>query len=67
MENIITALPFLIPLLIAQLALLGYSLYHVLTHGSYKRGNRALWLVIVLLMSNFAGPILYLILGREDS
>ena len=32
----------MIPLLIVQLALLGYTLYHILTHDSYKRGTRAL-------------------------
>ena len=67
MENIDKILPFLIPLIIAQLALLGYTLYHILTHSSYKRGNRALWLVIALAMSNLVGPILYFIFGREDS
>ena len=67
MENIDKILPFLIPLIIAQLALLGYTLYHILTHRSYKRGNRVLWLVIALAMSNLVGPILYFIFGREDS
>ena len=67
MENIDKILPFLIPLIIAQLALLGYTLYHILTHNSYKRGNRVLWLVIALAMSNLVGPILYFIFGREDS
>ncbi len=60
-------LPFLIPLVIAQFALLGYTLWHILTHEHYKRGNRALWLVITLVFMNFLGPILYFILGREDS
>ena len=67
MENIDKILPFLIPLIIAQLALLGYTLYHILTHRSYKHGNRVLWLVIALAMSNLVGPILYFIFGREDS
>ena len=60
-------LPFLIPLVIVQFALLGYTLYHILTHNSYKRGNRAIWLVITLVFMNFVGPILYFRLGKEDS
>ncbi len=60
-------LPFLIPLVIAQFALLGYTLWHILTHERYKRGNRTLWLVITIVFMNFLGPILYFILGREDS
>ena len=59
-------LPFLIPLVIVQFALLSYTLYHVLTHKTYKRGSRALWLVVVIAGMEFIGPILYFILGKED-
>ena len=67
MNEIMEFLPFLIPLVIVQFALLGYTLYHILTHNSYKRGNRAIWLVITLVLMSFVGPILYFLLGREDS
>ena len=67
MNDIMEFLPFLIPLVIVQFALLGYTLYHILTHNSYKRGNRALWLVVTLVFMNFVGPILYFLLGKEDS
>ena len=60
-------LPFLIPLVILQLALLGYVLHHILTHKYYKRGNRTLWLIISIALMGFVGPILYLTLGREDA
>jgi hypothetical protein len=66
MDKLIEFLPFLIPLLIAQFALLGYTLYHILTHNKYKYGNRAAWLVIALVLMNFVGPILYFLLGREN-
>ena len=59
-------LPFLIPVVIIQFSLLGYTIYHILTHNTYKRGNRALWLVLSILLSNFIGPILYFVLGKED-
>lgn len=59
-------LPFLIPLVIVQFALLSYTLYHVLAHKTYKRGSRALWLVVVIAGMEFIGPILYFILGKED-
>jgi len=59
-------LPFLIPLVIVEFALLGYTLYHIFTHKSYKRGNRTLWLIVVILGMNFVGPIAYFLLGRED-
>ena len=60
-------LPFLIPMVIAQFALLGYTLYHILTHKTYKCGNRTTWLVITLIFMNFVGPILYFLLGKEDA
>lgn len=67
MEEIMEFLPFLIPMLIAQFALFGYTLYHILTHNTYKRGNRTIWLVITIVFMNFLGPILYFLLGKEDA
>ena len=67
MPDIMEFLPFLIPLVVAEFALLGYTLYHILTHKTYKRGSRALWLVITSVFMNFVGPILYFLLGKEDS
>ena len=67
MEEIMEFLPFLIPMVIAQFALLGYTLYHILTHNTYKRGNRTIWLIITIVFMNFLGPILYFLLGKEDA
>ena len=66
MLNIKEILPFLIPLVIIQFGLLGYTLYHILTHKNYKRGTRTLWLIIVIVFMNFVGPILYFLLGKEE-
>lgn len=59
-------LPFLIPLILAEFILLGITIRHILTHEKYKRGNRTLWLIIVIIGMQFIGPILYFILGKED-
>ena len=67
MEQIKEFLPFLIPLVIVQFALLGYTLHHIFTHNTYKRGNRTLWLVVTIVFMNFIGPILYFLLGKEDA
>lgn len=67
MNELMEYLPFLLPLIIAQFALLGYTLHHILTHTCYKRGSRVLWLIIVLVGMNFVGPILYFLLGKEDN
>jgi len=58
-------LPFLIPLIVIQLGLLVASLIHILTHKTYRMGNRLLWVVICVLI-NTIGPILYFILGRGE-
>jgi hypothetical protein len=67
MRELIELLPFLIPLILVQFGLFGYTIYHILTHNHYKRGNRALWLVITIAFMNFVGPILYFLLGKEDA
>ena len=66
MDKLMELLPFLIPLAVAQFALLGYTLYHILTHKNYKRGNRALWLLVTIVGMQFIGPILYFLLGKEE-
>lgn len=66
MDKIQEFLPFLIPLIIAEFALLGYTLHHILTHKYYKRGNRTLWLAVAIIGMQFIGPILYFLLGKED-
>lgn len=65
--NVTELLPFLIPLIIVEFVLLGYTLYHILTHKHYKRGSRALWIVVVIVGMQFIGPILYFLLGKEES
>lgn len=67
MDNIMEYLPFLIPLIIAEFALLGYTLYHIFTHEHYKRGTRTLWIVVTIIGMEFIGPILYFLLGKEDA
>ena len=66
MDNIMEFLPFLIPLVIVQFSLLGYTLYHILTHDTYKRGSRGLWLAVSTVLMGFIGPILYFVFGKED-
>lgn len=67
MEAIKEILPFLIPLVLVEFALLGYTLWHILTHKNYRRGNRALWLIVAIAGMNFIGPVLYFILGKEEA
>lgn len=65
--NIMEYLPFLIPLLIAQLILAVTALIHVLKHPHYRFGNKTMWVLVVLIVS-IIGPVVYFATGRgEDS
>lgn len=67
MPDVKELLPFIVPLIILEIALLIFSIRHILTHDTYKRGSRVMWLVIVFVGMEFIGPILYFLLGKEDS
>lgn len=67
MHDLMEMLPFFIPLMIVQFSLLGYALYHILTHQTYKRGSRGMWIAVVLIGMQFIGPVLYFLLGREEN
>jgi|GEM_PF-101277 len=58
-------LPFIVPLALIELGLMIAALIHIFTHKTYKIGNRWIW-VIVSILFNIIGPVLYFILGRSD-
>ena len=59
-------LPVLIPIAAIQLGLMLGALIHLLRHKRVKRGNVAIWAVMIILI-NIIGPILYFTIGREDA
>ena len=63
--QIIEYLPFLMPLIVAELALAIIALVHVLRHPNYKFGNKVIWIVVVLFVQ-FLGPVIYFVFGRGD-
>ncbi len=67
MKEIQEFLPFLIPIAVLEIVLLIYTLRHILTHSNYRRGNRTIWIIVTLVGMEFIGPILYFLLGKEDS
>lgn len=67
MDKITEMLPFLIPLIIVELVLVVVTLRHILTHSTYKRGNRLMWIIITIVGMEFIGPVLYYLLGKEDA
>jgi hypothetical protein len=55
----------LIPLILIELGLLGFALYDLIKRKRVKGGNKWVWVIIIVLV-NFIGPILYFVLGREE-
>ena len=58
-------LPFLIPVIIIELALMITALIHVVRHDHYKFGNKPIWIIVVVLIQ-IIGPIVYVVFGRSD-
>lgn len=65
MQQIIEYLPFLIPIIIIDLALALTALVHVLRHPNYRFGNKVIWIIIVLFVQ-IIGPIIYFVFGRGE-
>jgi hypothetical protein len=65
MEKIIEYLPFIIPILLVELALMVTALVHISKHKKYRFGNRIFW-IIICAIPNLLGPILYLTIGKGE-
>jgi hypothetical protein len=55
----------LLPIILIELGLLVFALYDLAKRKKVRGGSKWLWLVIILFIS-LIGPIVYLILGREE-
>ena len=64
MQSIQQWLPFLIPIILLQLALMIFALVD-LARRERTRGPKWLWVVIIVL-GELIGPILYFVIGREE-
>ena len=59
-------LPFLIPLIVLQLALMAVGLYDLTRPDRrVKGGNKLVW-GLVIVFGQMIGPLAYLLFGRED-
>ncbi|HEX2939252.1 MAG TPA: PLD nuclease N-terminal domain-containing protein [Ruminiclostridium sp.] len=65
MNNMTAYLPFLIPIFIIEFGLMVAALIHIFRHKTYKIGNRLIWVIVVILFE-IVGPVLYFIIGRSD-
>ena len=61
------ALPFIIPLAILEIAIMGVALYDLTRPERRVRGdNKLLWGLIIVL-GQFLGSLVYFLAGREDT
>jgi hypothetical protein len=62
-----TFFAILIPILVIQLGLLVWALYDLTRPGRKVKGDsKVVWALIIIFIS-FIGPILYFLVGREES
>ena len=66
MDTLIDMLPFLIPVFILQLTLLVIALVDLVKRQYVIGGNKIIWLLVIILV-NIIGPIVYLLAGRRDT
>jgi hypothetical protein len=64
MEQVRQLIPFLIPIVLIQLALMVVALVD-LARRERTRGPKWVW-VLVIVFVNLIGPIVYFVLGREE-
>ena len=65
MEELRELIPLLIPILIIQLVLIVVALRD-LSGRAATNGPRWMWVIIIIFL-NMLGPILYFLVGREES
>ena len=64
MENISSVIPLLIPIVLLQLGLMAFALVDLIRRERTK-GPKWVWALVIIFV-NLIGPIVYLIVGREE-
>ena len=60
-------LPFLIPLIVLQLVLMGVGLYDLTRPERRVKGDSKVVWALIIIFVNLLGPLLYFLFGREES
>jgi len=66
LNTLINYLPFLLPILLIEITLAITAVIHVVKHPTYKFGNKTIWIIVVLVIQ-IIGPILYFTVGKGDN
>jgi hypothetical protein len=65
METVIQMLPYMVPLLIVEVALLVVALVDLAKRKHVTGGNKIIWILITVGIQ-FIGPVIYLVAGRKE-
>ena len=63
--DFIELLPFLIPVILLELGLMVWALVDVAKRERVTGGNKVVWILVIVLI-NLIGPIIYFIFGRKE-
>ena len=66
LSKLIEILPFLIPLLLIELALLVIALIDIIKREKVTGNNKVVWILVIVLFQ-VIGPVVYFIFGRKES
>lgn len=64
LQTLTKLIPLLIPLAIIELGLMVVALWDLIKREE-TRGPKWMWVLVIVLL-NFIGPIVYLVVGRQD-
>ena len=65
-ELLVDILPFLIPVIILEIALLVLALVDLFKREHMSSNTRLIWALVIIFL-NIIGPIIYFIFGRGES
>ena len=63
--RIVEIIPLLIPVLLIEVALMVWALIDIAKRKHVRGNNKVVWILVVVLI-NIIGPIIYFFLGRQD-
>ena len=63
--NLAQLLPLLIPLILLEFGLLIWALLDIIRRERVRGGNKVVWILVIVLI-NIIGPIVYFLFGREE-
>jgi hypothetical protein len=65
MDEIVKALPVIVPLIVLELGLMIFALVDVVRRKMVRGGSKVPWIILIVLVQ-IIGPLVYLFAGRKE-